>query len=195
VASDVLPGVAVVAVASAIAATAGAVSAWRGGRRLVGLLGIAAGLWCAAIVMATPVVASRRSTDRLAAVLRERTRPGDEVAALACFPESLAVYLRRGYTIVDYRGELTFGVSHLVPAERRRRFPTIEEFRPRWESAQPIFAVVDEPKLQRLSEAGLAPHAVLARQGKVLLVANAAAAASLATSRGRARAVRPGSPE
>jgi len=194
--TDAMPAVAAAGAASGLVAVVAAVTAWRGGRRAVTLLGVAAMAWCGALVLATPVVAARRSSDQLAAVLRERLRPGDEVAALACFPESLAVYLGRGYTIVDYRGELTFGITHLTPAERLRRFPTIDEFRPRWKSARPIFAVVDEPKLPRLSEAGLAPQAVLARQGKVLLVANTAAAAALAERKRPMAAGTPGgSPE
>jgi hypothetical protein len=72
---------------------------------------------------AVPLVGPERSSKQLAERLRGELREGDLVFAYRSFPESLPVYLDRTIGVSDYRqSDLTFGISHLSPEERQRRF-------------------------------------------------------------------------
>ncbi len=102
--------------------------AWE--RRLFALFAAGACL-CAAIAGVVPLVGRERSSAALAARLRPELRPDDLVFSYGCFPESLPVYLDRTVGVAAFEGELAFGIAHLSPDERRRRFPTAEEFRGR----------------------------------------------------------------
>ena len=107
------------------------------------------------------------STDRLAATLASRlgAPSGVEVATYDVFPETLPVYLARMPVVVDYRGELEFGISSLPEGERIARFPTVAEFAERWRGPRTVYLVTRARGLPRMRAAGLEPGPVLARQG------------------------------
>ena len=85
-----------------------------------------------------------------------------------CFPESLPVYLDRTVGVAAFEGELAFGISHLTPAERRRRFPTAAEFRTVWDSGRRVFAVAERRSWsQEFARDGIT-HARLLWQGESL---------------------------
>jgi 4-amino-4-deoxy-L-arabinose transferase-like glycosyltransferase len=95
-----------------------------------------------AIMTAMPLVGPERSSKQLAERVRDELRKGDLVFAYRSFPESLPVYLDRTIGVSDYRqSDLTFGISHLSPEERQRRFPTAEEFRRLWDSDRRVLVV------------------------------------------------------
>jgi 4-amino-4-deoxy-L-arabinose transferase-like glycosyltransferase len=52
-----------------------------------------------------------RSVKPLAEVLKQRLKPGDEVASYLTYYQDLPVYLERRITVVDWSGELEFGMS------------------------------------------------------------------------------------
>jgi len=127
------------AVVGALLALAGLERIWR--RRLLALF---AASCCinVAIMTAVPLVGPERSSKQLAERLRGELRKGDLVFAYRSFPESLPVYLDRTIGVSDYRqSDLTFGISHLSPEERQRRFPTAEEFRKLWDSDRRVLVV------------------------------------------------------
>lgn len=96
-----------------------------------------------------------RSSKGVATALRPVLAPGEPVFAYRDFQESLAPYLGRPVGIVGAVGELAFGVSHLPPAHRLERFPTVEEFRPRWDSSQRIWLSVGRNWRRKLAADGL----------------------------------------
>ena len=167
------PGIVVVAAAALVAAS-GFGRSW--GRRLMALFAAGACL-CAAIEGVVPLVGRERSSAALAAKLRPELRPGDLVFSYGCFPESLPVYLDRTVGVAAFEGELAFGISHLTPAERRRRFPTAAEFRTVWDSGRRVFAVAGRRSWsQEFARDGIT-HARLLWQGESLaLLSNERAA-------------------
>jgi 4-amino-4-deoxy-L-arabinose transferase-like glycosyltransferase len=163
---------AVAALAAAASLAAAALAFRRHGRAAFVATALAAAVFCAALATAAPAVAATRSTDRLAAALVARLAPGDEVAVYDTFPETLPAYLGRAVVVVDYRGELEFGVAHLPEDERVRRFPSAAEFAERWGGARTVYLVTLARALPRMRAAGLAPGPILARQGELVLMSN-----------------------
>jgi 4-amino-4-deoxy-L-arabinose transferase-like glycosyltransferase len=143
--------------------------------RGVAALAAAAVLFAGCLWATGPRVAAVRSTKAIASFLAPRLAPGDEVYAFHCYPQTLPVYLGRRIGIVDYRGELAFGIAHLPPQERARRFPSSEQFRPAWTSGRTVYLVMENEDLPRMQTGGLSPGPILMRQEKFLLMTNHAA--------------------
>ncbi len=161
---------------AALAVAVFAVWSWRrhGAAVFQGLipLALASALIVGSLVLLGPRAAERQSTARIARALAGRLAPGDEIYAYRCYPQTLPFYLGRVINAVDLKGELKFGVGHLTPEERARRFPSAEEFRPIWNSAKTVYMVLEGRKLHRMAQDGLVPGAILVRQDKYLLLVN-----------------------
>ena len=169
---------AVVAAALAGAAALTAIGfAWRR-RRTASFTALvaASAAFCAAVGTVGAGYAPSRSTDQLAAALAARLGDGDNpgvvVATYDTFPETLPVYLGRMPVVVDYRGELEFGIASLPESERIDRFPSAAEFADRWRGPRIVYLVTLARALPRMRAAGLEPGAVLARQGDLVLTSN-----------------------
>jgi len=134
----------------------------------------AAILFVGCVWAAGPRIAHERSTKEIARFLAPRLAPGDEVYSFHCYPQTLPVYLERLIGIVDYQGELAFGIAHQPPPERARRFPSAEQFRPTWISDRTVYLVLEKEDLHFMTESALAPGPILLRQGKLLLMTNRA---------------------
>lgn len=137
-----------------------------------GALVMASALGCACIWAAAPRAALDRSFKNMALVLQAKAHPGDAVFSLGFFPQTLAAYLNRPVGVVDYLGELEFGASQLDPAERVRRFPSIMEFKPTWESGSTVYLVTTRVAAEHLQERGLKPGYELFRQNRFVLLVN-----------------------
>ncbi|MGV8038663.1 MAG: phospholipid carrier-dependent glycosyltransferase [Thermoanaerobaculaceae bacterium] len=96
-----------------------------------------------------------RSSKGAADALRPHLRTGEGVFAYRDFQESLAPYLQQPVGIVGAVGELAFGVSHLSATERLERFPNVDEFRPRWDSAQRVWLSVGRNWRRKMAADGL----------------------------------------
>ncbi len=145
---------------------------WRGRLRSLAALAVAPALLVLGLVSAAPRASLLLSTGPIAHFLTPRLAPGDEVYAYRCYPQTLPVYLRRLIGVVEYKGELEFGIRHLTPEERARRFPTAAEFRPVWGSGRTVYLVLEAEKLPRMRLDGLTAGRVLIRQDKYLLMTN-----------------------
>ncbi|HEY3570095.1 MAG TPA: phospholipid carrier-dependent glycosyltransferase [Thermoanaerobaculia bacterium] len=146
---------------------------WGSGRlRSLVALAVAPALLVLGLVSAAPRASLLLSTGPIAHFLGPRLGPGDEVYAYRCYPQTLPIYLRRLVGVVEYTGELDFGIRHLTPEERARRYPTAAEFRPLWSSGKTVYLVLESEKLPRMRQDGLAPGRVLMRQDKYLLLTN-----------------------
>jgi 4-amino-4-deoxy-L-arabinose transferase-like glycosyltransferase len=153
-------------------------SAWLWWRGRLGSLAtlvtaaVAPALLVLGLVALGPRASQRLSAEPISHFLAGRLAPGDEVYVYRCYPQTLPVYLRRLVGIVEYRGELDFGIQHLAPEERARRFPGVAQFRPLWTSSRTVYLVLEAEKLPRLLSDGLAPGPILMRQEKYLLMTN-----------------------
>jgi 4-amino-4-deoxy-L-arabinose transferase-like glycosyltransferase len=146
---------------------------WASGRlRSLAALAVAPALLVLGLVSAAPRASLLLSTGPIAHFLSPRLAPGDEVYVYRCYPQTLPIYLRRLVGVVEYRGELEFGIRHLAPEERARRYPTAAEFRPVWSSGKTVYLVLEGEKLPRMRGDGLAPGQILMRQDKYLLMIN-----------------------
>jgi hypothetical protein len=81
------------------------------------------------------------------------------------YDQSLPFYLKRTVTLVDYRGELNFGLS----LEPQKGIATLAAFAPRWRAADQALAVMQPPTYSTLAREGL-PMVLRAREPNELLV-------------------------
>ena len=165
--SPVLLAFAISTLAAALSAT---VFGWR--RRGLAALALAAGLLIGCMWAAGHRVGRYRSSKEIAGVLNARLRPGDEVYSFRYYPPSLAVYLDREIGVAQFRGELGWGIDHLPPAERLRRFPSGAEFRNLWSSPKIIYLVLEKRDLDSMKTFGLEAGPILLEQDKLLLMTN-----------------------
>jgi 4-amino-4-deoxy-L-arabinose transferase-like glycosyltransferase len=146
---------------------------WGSGRlRSLAALAVAPALLVLGFVSAAPRASLLLSTGPIAGFLGSGLQPEEEVYAYRCYPQTLPIYLRRLVGVVEYRGELDFGIRHLTPEERARRYPTAAEFRPLWSSEKIVYLVLEAEKLPRMRDDGLVAGQVLMRQDKYLLMVN-----------------------
>jgi hypothetical protein len=82
------------------------------------------------------------------------------------YVQSLPFYLGRTCTLVEYRGELDYGLS----AEPQLWLPTVRDFAARWRAGGQAVAVVHEEWLDDLEKMGL-PMRVLYTGATVAVVA------------------------
>jgi 4-amino-4-deoxy-L-arabinose transferase-like glycosyltransferase len=145
---------------------------WRGRFRSLAGLAMAPALLVICLLSLAPLAAQRLSAAPIARFLAPRLAPGDEVYAYRCYPQTLPVYLQRLVGVIEYQGELAFGIQHLTPEERARRYPGAAQFRPLWSSGRTVYLVLEKEKLPRMRADGLAPGAILVRGEKYLLMTN-----------------------
>jgi 4-amino-4-deoxy-L-arabinose transferase-like glycosyltransferase len=157
----------------ALAAGLLAIVLWaRQGARRIWVMAAVPALILGCLWALAPRIARRNSAAEIGRVLASRVRPGDEVYAYRCYPQTVPVYTRRLIGAVAFVGELEFGIGHLSPAERSRRFPTAEQFRPLWDSGKIVYLVLEKSDLPRMRGDGLAPGPVLIEREKYLLMTN-----------------------
>jgi hypothetical protein len=178
-----LPGVLTLAFPTLIACLLSAGLWWRGRLRSLAALALAPALLVICLVALSPAAVARISAEPIAGFLAPRLQVADEVYAYHCYPQTLPVYLRRQIGVVDYQGELAFGIGHLPAQERARRFPTAGEFLPTWRSAKTVYLVLERENLARMTRDGLAPGPILMRQEKYLLMTNRPASPAAAPGR------------
>src|SRR5262249_9639375 len=121
-----------------------------------------------------PTFDGERSVAGLAAALKPRLRPGDEIAAFRDYPQDLPVYLARTITVAAYEDELAFGIH----AEATGAWMIDEAaFWRRWEGRRRMYAVMETEIYDELTREGRAMRQ-LARDDAHVLLANAAAQAA-----------------
>lgn len=153
------------AVAAVLAATALA-SGWRGSWRAATVTAaMSAVILNVAIAGLSLRLGEERSSKGVAVALRPLLQGDEPVFAYRDFQESLAVYLDRPVGIVGAVGELAFGASHLTAEQRLERFPSVEEFRPRWDSPQRIWLSVGHNWQRKMAADGLG-HVEVVWQGR-----------------------------
>jgi 4-amino-4-deoxy-L-arabinose transferase-like glycosyltransferase len=158
-------------VAMSLALLAGAIAAlWqvRKGRIESGLASVAGGWFagCALLIgWAAAAAGPLYSAAPMAAVLAARLPAPSHVYSVSYYEQTLPFYLRRTIDVVDYQGELEFGMR-LDPA----RAISLEDFAARWRTDLDACAAMPRADYNRLLAAGL-PMTILLQDPRYLLVA------------------------
>jgi 4-amino-4-deoxy-L-arabinose transferase-like glycosyltransferase len=118
-----------------------------------------------AISWAARLVAPLYSGGPLLAQLSPQLRDIATLYSVRMYDQSLPFYLRRTVTLVDYRGELNFGLS----LEPQKGIATLGDFAPRWRDATQALAVMQPPTYAALARLGL-PMVLRAREPNELIV-------------------------
>ena len=141
---------------------------WAQGARDATRAGVYLGVgWCLAGLLLM------RSATQLAPIysgieLARALPPADRDAPLysvRTYDQSLTFYLRRMPTLVEYRGELDFGLRHAPNAE----IASLAEFLPLWESQSRAYAVMDQRTFDNFKERGVPMRNVGQNVGQVMV--------------------------
>jgi 4-amino-4-deoxy-L-arabinose transferase-like glycosyltransferase len=160
-------------VALALTAATGLVLFLRGdARRYLVCMTLTACALFGGIRSLAPHLQSDRSTLRIAAYIRPRLGPGEQLYCYRYYPQTLPVYLESTVALASFYGEQDFGASKLPPAERRTRFPTSQEFAEIWKSGRRVYCVTDTVSVRHLYEDGIEPWYPVIDEGQVLLMSN-----------------------
>ena len=125
------------------------------------------------LVVLNPVgaVVDRRSTKLLALQLKTECGPNDEVYAVGEYFQDFPVYLGRLVSVVDYAGELEFGI-HAEPEKTAARFLSREAFLAKWREPRRQFAIARQRDVADLLTRSDFPHVVLGTFREQVLLAN-----------------------
>jgi 4-amino-4-deoxy-L-arabinose transferase-like glycosyltransferase len=114
-----------------------------------------------------------RSTKPLVTVLKPLLKHGDEVIAYGLYYQDLPFYLRQRITVVEWVGELEFGLRHQPAA--KEWIISKDTFWNRWNSDKRVFVVVSQRRYSEISQQhppGSRPPHVLAKSWEDLLISN-----------------------
>jgi pimeloyl-ACP methyl ester carboxylesterase len=113
-----------------------------------------------------------RSTKTVSLALRDHlaANPSAEVYSVDYYFQDIPVYANRLVNVVDYLGELEFGVK-AEPEKSAPRFIDAPEFSRRWQdTSQRAYAIVEKRHKDRYFSA--LPHTILAQNTRHLLLVN-----------------------
>jgi 4-amino-4-deoxy-L-arabinose transferase-like glycosyltransferase len=103
------------------------------------------------VLVAASTSVPGKTTAALAAQLKPQLRSGTRVYTLQIYPQSLPVYLGSTVTLVNFRGELDFGLAR----EPEKAIPTIVDFVERWSRERDSIAVMKRPLYEKLTAEGV----------------------------------------
>lgn len=158
----------------AMAVLGAAAVAWSNLRGTVrhGLVAVA--VTCAALLVASNWVTGlvdTRSTKALAAAIKPRLQPGDAVYCVGDYVQDLPVYLERLVDVVDYEGELAFGIR-AEPARTAARFVDRGTFLRRWRERPRAYALFPKRSLPAWFADAKAPRTAVAETSRYVLFEN-----------------------
>ena len=114
---------------------------------------------------------NERSTKSIAAVLKPRLQPADAVFIVNDYAQDLPVYLGRTVSVVNYAGELTYGIG-AEPQKTAARFMGYDAFFGHWREPGVAYAVVRTDGYKKFFADVSAPFAVIAETPRYVLVVN-----------------------
>lgn len=146
--------------------------AWR--RNRPGTVAAAVGL-SAAMLLATfnPLAMryDRRSGKEIAGLLNKALGPGDRVYSVGFYPQDLPFYLGRLLHVVNYKGELAYGID-AEPGKNADRFLRDDGFAEQWRQPGVAYVVIMAKYYDWRFLPGGLPHQVIGRSGDCLLLTN-----------------------
>ncbi len=102
-------------------------------------------------------------------VLEDLDQPGVPLYSVGFYDQTLPFYLKRTVTLVDFQGELDFGIR----LEPQKYVPTVAEFEARWRAGNKALAIMQPARYREFAAAGL-PMRVIAEDTRRVLVAKPA---------------------
>ncbi len=119
----------------------------------------------------------KASTKKFAIILKPVLKPEDRVYSVGIYTQDLPVYLERLIHVVDYRGELAFGID-AEPEMTSKRFLERGKFVADWLKPGTAYAVIRDSTYKKWFSTLEIPHKVLAQTNRFVLVVKAEAALS-----------------
>ncbi len=91
---------------------------------------------------------------------------------MGTYDQTLPFYLGRTVALVNYRGELDYGLLHPAAADADAQigYGSIDQFLDHWSSADKAYAVMDTEMVDPMSARGM-PMRILGRDAQRVLVA------------------------
>ncbi len=114
---------------------------------------IAGAIWFLILGHASVQFIDTRTVQPLAVTLNTLLKPNDEVVTYNQYYQDLPFYIQKRVTILNWRNELTFGMSHQNTDAWMITTPT---FLKRWKSAQRIYMIMSVSEYKRFHE--IYPH-------------------------------------
>ena len=111
-----------------------------------------------AFLTALGVVPPARSARELVAEAQPFVHPGTALYSVGQYRETISPYLHRTLTVVDFEGELHFGLS----AEPGKQMATVEDFVSRWDASTDAVAFFGPREWERFRKQGLPGRVVAA---------------------------------
>ena len=111
----------------------------------------------------------KSSSKKLAKILRPMLRTADRVYSVGTYAQDLPVYLGRLVSVVDYEGELKYGID-AEPQLTSQRFLDPAAFRAQWAAPGAAYAVVRRKDHEKWVSTPEFPHEVLARTHRYVLI-------------------------
>lgn len=105
------------------------------------------------------------SAKDLAVQVAPRLKPGRPFYSILIYEQTLPFYLQRTMTLVQYRGEMAFGLDQ----EPRKGLATVDAFKQRWQADAEAYAIMTFDEFDRLRMEGL-PMEELARDRRYVIV-------------------------
>lgn len=140
--------------------------AWR--RRNAAALVVLAGaslLSGSAILQGHGQLSPYSSAKDLAVQVAPRLKPGRPFYSILIYEQTLPFYLQRTMTLVQYRGEMAFGLDQ----EPHKGLATVDAFKQRWQAEAEAYAIMTFDEFDRLRMEGL-PMEELARDRRYVIV-------------------------
>jgi 4-amino-4-deoxy-L-arabinose transferase-like glycosyltransferase len=134
--------------------------------RPLAALAASAALFAVALGTSLPALDDKYSVKSLAMELKPRLAAADEVVSYRAYYQDLPVYLARRITVVDWKGELEFGMGQEDVSGWMISAP---EFRRRWQSARTVYMITGRENIEELRATGLALHVLKTTGDNVLL--------------------------
>jgi len=112
----------------------------------------------------------KTSTKKFAMILKPLLKPDDRVYCVNYYSQDLPLYLDRLVSVVDYRGELSYGID-AEPGLTASRFLTTQAFPEEWAKPGAAYAVVRKKSYDKWVTSSKIPHEVLSQSDGFVLVA------------------------
>lgn len=132
---------------------------------VVAMAGLGALASLSVLIYGSDALRATRSGYDLAQGMAPYVSPATRLYSVGDYQQSLPFYLRRTMTLVDYRGELDFGLTQ----EPALGIDDLEDFARAWNSPSQAVAVMSETTYHDLLDKGLPMH-LIAQQHKLIAV-------------------------
>ncbi len=109
------------------------------------------------------------SSKDFATILEPRIKPEDRLYTVGIYPQDLPVYLNRMVSVVEYRGELQFGID-AEPEVSSGRYLNREAFFRQWAEPGTTYALMRTWYYDKWFAGAAGPHGIIGKNDKFILV-------------------------